>query len=94
MEAGEGWLEAARRELGEELAMEAAAVGALLFSVHDEGSPFVIHFVEVEATGEPLPAEHSTVGWYTPSELGRLPLAPADGRFVRARLLSRPREGG
>jgi hypothetical protein len=62
--------------------MGAVAVGALLLSVHDEGSPFVIHFVEVEATGDPTPLEHSAVGWYTPDEMAELPLAPADARFV------------
>jgi mutator protein MutT len=82
VDPGETWLEAALRELLEELGMGAVAVGALLLSVHDEGSPFVIHFVEVEATGDPTPLEHSAVGWYTPDEMAELPLAPADARFV------------
>ncbi|HKJ03299.1 MAG TPA: NUDIX domain-containing protein, partial [Longimicrobiales bacterium] len=82
VDQGETWLEAARRELAEELDMGAAGVGALLLSVHDDGSPFVIHFLEVEATGDPVPLEHSAVGWYTPDKMAALPLAPADARFV------------
>ena len=82
VDAGESWLEAVHRELAEELDMGATATGALLLSVHDDGSPFVIHFLEVEATGEPTPLEHSAVGWYTPDEMAELPLAPADARFV------------
>jgi len=82
VDAGEDWPGAARRELAEELGMRVGAVGRLLLSVGDEGSAFVIHFVEVEATGEPVPTEHTAVGWYTPEELVALPLAPADARFA------------
>jgi 8-oxo-dGTP diphosphatase len=80
---GEALASAANRELGEELAMRAVSVGALLFSASDGDSPFVVHFVEVEAEGEPAALEHSEVGWFTPAELAALPLAPADARFVR-----------
>lgn len=82
MDPGESWLEAVRRELSEELDMDAVAAGPLLLSVQDPGSPFVIHFLEVEAEGDPTPLEHSAVGWYTPDELAVLRLAPADARFV------------
>jgi 8-oxo-dGTP diphosphatase len=80
---GEALASAADRELEEELAMRAVSVGALLFCASDGDSPFVIHFVEVEADGEPVALEHSEVGWFTPAELAELPLAPADARFVR-----------
>lgn len=83
MEEGEDWLAAARRELDEELALEAVSVGALLLTVSDPGSRYVIHFVEVEARGEVIPSEHSEVAWLTPAELAALDLAPADARFVR-----------
>ena len=56
--------------------------GVLLLSVHDQGSAFVIHFLEVDAHGDPTPLEHSALGWFTPEELSGLPLAPADARFV------------
>jgi len=82
MDPGEGWLDAARRELGEELGMDAVSLGEPLLTVADEGSPYVILFLEVEALGEPVPTEHSAVGWYAPAELAALPLAPADARFV------------
>lgn len=82
LEEGETLLHAAGRELGEELGMEAVAVGDILFSASDGASPYVIHFVAVEATGEPEPTEHTRVGWFTPHELAELPLAPADARFV------------
>lgn len=79
---GESWLDAARRELDEELGMRAVAVGRILVRVQDPKSPFVIHFVEVAARGEPVPTEHTEVGWYTAEELAALPLAPADAQFV------------
>jgi 8-oxo-dGTP diphosphatase len=82
LDPGEGWLEGAHRELGEELGMEVVRLGRVLLEVADAGSPYVIVFLEVEAAGDPSPTEHSAVGWYTPEELAALPLAPADARFV------------
>ena len=79
---GECFLEAARRELDEELALRATEAGETLFSAADPGSPFVIHFVEILAEGEPLPSEHSEVGWFDVAELARMPLAPSDAAFV------------
>lgn len=84
VDPGETWLDAARRELAEELEMEATGVGRALATIQDDGSSFVIHFVEVDARGEPSPTEHSEVGWFTPHEMTELPLAPADARFARA----------
>ncbi|MCH7532833.1 MAG: (deoxy)nucleoside triphosphate pyrophosphohydrolase [Gemmatimonadetes bacterium] len=83
VDAGESMLEAARRELAEELSVSTNGIGRTLFSSRDGDTPFEIHFVEVEIEGEPVPHEHSEVAWFTPSELGRLPLAPADAAFVR-----------
>jgi 8-oxo-dGTP diphosphatase len=79
---GESRLDAARRELAEELGLEALTLGRLLFSVRDPGSRFVIEFVEVDALGEPAAREHSAVGWYAAEELCALPLAPADALFA------------
>lgn len=80
---GESVLDAARRELAEELTMDARSAGPELFRARDEASPFTIHFVEIEARGEPKPLEHSEVRWLTVEELSTMPLAPADAAFVR-----------
>ena len=82
VDAGESMLDAIRRELIEELAVSTSHIGRTLFSSRDGDTPFVIHFVEVEIEGEPVPREHTEVAWVTPSELGALSLAPADAAFV------------
>ena len=79
---GESDLEAVRRELGEELSLGVASVGRTLASVRDPGSPYLVDFVQVEAEGEPHPLEHEELRWAAPEEAARLPLAPADARFV------------
>ena len=80
--AGESIFEAVTRELAEELSLETNGIGRTLFSCRDGDAPFEIHFVEVEIEGEAVPHEHTEVGWFTPSELEGLPLAPADAAFV------------
>lgn len=84
---GEDHAGAVRRELAEELGLDTRSVGRLLWSESDEGSPFVIHFLETEVAGAPQALEHSEVGWFTPQEMRSLPLAPGDARFV-SRLLA------
>ncbi len=86
VQEGESSFDAARRELAEELALEATLAGTTLLTVGDGDAPFVIRFVEIEVRGEPTPLEHEAVGWFTPAELARLPLAPADAEFVRSLL--------
>jgi len=81
--------DAVRRELAEELELEATEVGDLLLSASDEGSPYIIEFIAARAEGAPVLHEHSEVGWFTPDELGALALAPADARFA-AWLRERP----
>jgi mutator protein MutT len=85
---GESREDAVGRELHEELGLTTRTVGARLWWEADEGSPFVIHFLETEVEGTPEAREHSQVGWFTPDEMAALPLAPGDARFV-----SRLREG-
>jgi 8-oxo-dGTP pyrophosphatase MutT (NUDIX family) len=80
---GESRLATAARELDEELGLEVASLGRLLFSVEDVGSPFVIEFYETDASGSPRALEHTEIGWFTVDELARMELAPADARFVR-----------
>lgn len=81
--AGESLLDAARRELGEELGLEVTGLGRELFRTRDPGSPFEIRFVEVSVRGAPRATEHTELGWFTAGELAAIPLAPADARFVR-----------
>ena len=80
---GEPVLDAARRELEEELSLRATAVDQTLFTVRDGDSPFVIDFVEVSVTGVATAHEHSEIMWASLSELEALALAPADGAFVK-----------
>jgi mutator protein MutT len=86
---GETLAEAAARELREELGLELAGVGARLGSHRDPGSSFVVHFVEVEAAGDPRAAEHDEVAWVADDDIAGLALAPADRAFVEARAASR-----
>lgn len=82
VDPGETLLEAAHREVAEELAMEVTSVGETLFVGRDSGSPFEIHFVEVTLSGEPVALEHIELGWFTPKTLRAMPLAPSDAAFV------------
>lgn len=81
---GETPLEAARRELSEELGVEAVSLGALLRAVPDPGSPFVIEFHAVEIRGEPAALEHDALAWVSPDELLLYPLAPSDRAFAES----------
>ena len=83
IETGESPLDAARRELAEELHLVASAIEDLLLAVQDAGSPFIIQFYRVTATGQPNPVEHSEIAWVAGADLLRLPLAPSDERFAR-----------
>jgi 8-oxo-dGTP pyrophosphatase MutT (NUDIX family) len=79
----ESRLEAAGRELDEELGLEVLSLGPLLLSVEEPGSSFVIEFYETAASGTPRALEHTDVGWFTADELARMDLAPADAWFAR-----------
>lgn len=82
VDPGESTLDAARRELAEELEIEVTSVGELVLSVADGRSPFVIDFVDTVAVGSPNPLEHEELGWFTVEEMLEMRLAPADARFV------------
>jgi mutator protein MutT len=88
LEPSESDLDAARRELREELDVTVTSMGRELFAVNDHGSPFLIAFLEVEIEGTPVCREHVEVRWCTPLELNALALAPSDRQFVVRRLLS------
>ena len=89
-EAGESRLEAARRELKEELGVTVRAAGEVLFARRDGESPYLIEFVAVEIAGEPAALEHEAIGWLTLPEMRALPLAPSDRAFLDE-VLSRAR---
>jgi mutator protein MutT len=79
---GESPLDAARRELAEELGVEALAIGDRLLAVADPGSPFVVEFYRVEIHGEPAALEHAALAWAAPEELAGYDLAPSDRAFA------------
>ena len=82
LEPGEDDETAARRELAEELGMHVESVGEPELEIADAGSPFLIAFVPVEASGTPVCHEHTALTWGRPAELARLPLAPSDRKYV------------
>lgn len=82
LEPGETMLEAAHRELAEELGLSVTGIGTVRLKVQDPGSEFSINFVDVEATGTPVPVEHTNVEWLSVTKLLELPLAPSDRQFV------------
>ena len=83
LEPGETDLEAAARELEEELNIGVYAVDSVLTELHDDGSPYWITFRRVRATGEPEAVEHTALRWATLQELSEMSLAPSDATFVR-----------
>ncbi len=83
IEPGESLLDAANRELTEELNVTAVSVGAPIYQILDEGSPFVINFVPSEIAGVPTCLEHAEIRWASLEDLQRLDLAPSDWQFVR-----------
>lgn len=93
LELGESDFDAARRELREELGVEALGTGRELLTVHDPGSPFVIAFVEVRIQGEPVCHEHTDLRWLPLEALESVPLAPSDRRFVEHVLASADVDG-
>jgi 8-oxo-dGTP pyrophosphatase MutT (NUDIX family) len=86
LEAGESWLDAARRELREELDVDVVLVGEPLHREADPAASFVIVFVSVEIRGEPRALEHQEIRWATPGDMRGLDLAPADRAFADTQL--------
>lgn len=86
IESGESDLEAARRELLEELGLTVQAVGTATAKFQDPGSRFVIEFVPTVAEGEPRLMEHADLRWVTPEEAQRMALAPTDRQYLNTLL--------
>jgi 8-oxo-dGTP diphosphatase len=82
LEADETLLQAARRELDEEIGVLAVEIQDPILAVPDPGSDFVIEFVPTVIAGEPTCLEHAQLRWARLHELRDLPLAPSDRRFV------------
>ena len=89
---GESVLDAATRELAEELGIQVTGMGEILLSVADGASPFVIDFVEIATDGAPLAVEHDELGWFDPGEMAAMPLAPADAACARYLAARPPRD--
>lgn len=86
LEPGETLREAAARELREELGVELASHGPMLFIHREPASPFQIEFLPVEVAGAPAALEHDGLRWATVEELETLPLAPSDKAFAQSLL--------
>ncbi len=86
LEEGETPLEAARRELGEELGIAVTGVGPMEFAAADPGSRFRIEFFPAEAEGQPRALEHTRIAWLSEADLLSVPLAPSDLAYARFRL--------
>lgn len=78
VEAAESPFDALRRELREEVALDLIAATALPVL---EG-PVRLHPFLVEASGPPRTG--LAWGWFTPEDLLRLPMPPANGALVRS----------
>jgi mutator protein MutT len=75
--------EALARELLEELGLAHVEVGRRLAAFQDPGSPFRIHFYQVQAADEARALEHEAIRWVTLDEADALPLAPSDLQMVQ-----------
>ncbi|MBY0547865.1 MAG: (deoxy)nucleoside triphosphate pyrophosphohydrolase [Candidatus Obscuribacterales bacterium] len=88
LEPGESLLEAAIRELREELAVKVLSIGPVRFRKSDGDTAFSINFVDVAVESEPEPLEHSAIQWRSAEQLLQLPLAPIDTQFAESLCLS------
>jgi len=81
VQEGESDIDAIRRELLEELAVEPSGETLLIAEYPDETSGFLICFTETTIEAEPVCLEHASIGWFLPKEIRELDLAPADEVF-------------
>lgn len=79
---GETLSAAIARELTEELGICTGSVSDPIACIGDEGSDFVICFLNVAVQGEPVAHEHDEIGWFTAAEMQSIELAPADRSLV------------
>jgi 8-oxo-dGTP diphosphatase len=85
-EPGESDSDAIRRELSEELGVEATSVGAEDFAITDPDGDFLLIFRHVWIKGDPVCREHSDLRWVTLREMLHLPLIDGDRKYVEFKL--------
>jgi len=85
IEDGESPIEALVRELREELGVEVEVGRPLTFAWHrDEVKAILLLFYEAKLkAGEPQGREGQAIGWFTPQEMGHLPVPPADQELIK-----------
>ena len=93
LEAGESLLDAARRELLEELDVDVLEVAPAEFAREDAVSGFVIEFVPTVVRGQPRALEHDALAWVAPADLASYDLAPSDREYVDWLLISGTKRG-
>jgi 8-oxo-dGTP pyrophosphatase MutT (NUDIX family) len=81
-------MEAAQRELREELRVLVTRVDEESVGIDDLGSDFRIEFTTAEIAGEPEAVEHTRVEWVPADGVLNYDLAPADRIFVEQYLRS------
>jgi 8-oxo-dGTP diphosphatase len=87
-EAGENHAGCLRREIREELGVDALVREEFFTVTHDYPDRIVeLHFFSCELAGEPVPAMGQDMRWVTRAELSTLAFPPADTALIR--LLSR-----
>ena len=83
LEPGETFLQAAKRELAEELNVDILSLGIHYLSVEDPGSNFIINFWETKIAGTLKPNEHNDIAWAPPQDLLSYDLAVNDRIFCQ-----------
>jgi 8-oxo-dGTP diphosphatase len=85
IEKGESPLQAAAREVAEEMGGDACGLVLLRVVEHDYPDRRVrIHVFEGSFNSEPAPPDGAAWAWVTPVELARLPIPPANREIVDA----------
>ena len=83
-EAGESLVDCLRRELHEELGVDARVHEELLTITHDYPERIVeLHFFRCDLAGEPSPTLGQDMRWVTRAELPTLTFPPADTELIR-----------
>jgi 8-oxo-dGTP diphosphatase len=83
-EAGESLVDCLRREVREELGVDAVVHEELFTITHEYPERTVaLHFFRCDVHGEPAPALGQEMRWVTRAELATLPFPPADTELIR-----------